>query len=288
MTASSHYTVRHSVKWRSSWQSDEWSYKATNWPHHKPSESAPRLYISRHSLRSWKTTPYVENTYVRPSVRRWCVCGLVSATKPCRIFIKSGKGDKKVSSKREFRENWPSDSQALFTDLNDSLPVMHIFLDRSGWYSARNISIQLKLSNCNSVKICTMKAPIYLQMQMEFCPYYVKFSTTMDKIRYGKCPQQCIVLQTVGPRFDYAVRKFRIVLKLRRRRDRAVGIAIRYGLDGPGIEFQWEARFSATVQTGPGAHLAYYTTGTGSFQGVKRPGCGVDHPPHLTPRSKKE
>jgi len=28
--------------------------------------------------------------------------------------------------------------------------------------------------------------------------------------------------------------------------------------------------------------------GTGSFSGVKRPGRGVDHPPHLAPRLKKE
>jgi len=26
----------------------------------------------------------------------------------------------------------------------------------------------------------------------------------------------------------------------------------------------------------------------GSYLGVKRPGRGVDHPPHLTPRLKKE
>jgi hypothetical protein len=39
------------------------------------------------------------------------------------------------------------------------------------------------------------------------------------------------------------------------------------------------ARFSAPVQTGPGAHPASYTMGTGSFPGVKRPGRGVDHPP---------
>jgi hypothetical protein len=32
-------------------------------------------------------------------------------------------------------------------------------------------------------------------------------------------------------------------------------------------------------QTGSGAHPAYYTMGTGSFQGVKRKGRGVDHPP---------
>jgi hypothetical protein len=40
-----------------------------------------------------------------------------------------------------------------------------------------------------------------------------------------------------------------------------------------------EARFSAPVQTGPGAHPASYTVGTGSFQGVKLSGRGVDHPP---------
>jgi hypothetical protein len=58
-----------------------------------------------------------------------------------------------------------------------------------------------------------------------------------------------------------------------------VGIATRYGLDGPGIESQLGARFSAPVQTGPGAHPASCTVGTGSFPALKRPGRGVDHPP---------
>jgi len=48
------------------------------------------------------------------------------------------------------------------------------------------------------------------------------------------------------------------------------------------------ARFSARVQTGPGAHPASCTMGTGSFPGIKRPGRGVDHPPRLVPRLKKE
>jgi hypothetical protein len=39
------------------------------------------------------------------------------------------------------------------------------------------------------------------------------------------------------------------------------------------------ARFSTSVQTGPGAHPAPYTIGTGSSPGVKRPGRGVDHIP---------
>jgi len=47
-------------------------------------------------------------------------------------------------------------------------------------------------------------------------------------------------------------------------------------------------RFSAPVQTGLGTHPASYKMGTGSFSGVKRLGRGVDHPPHLAPRLKKE
>ena len=62
-------------------------------------------------------------------------------------------------------------------------------------------------------------------------------------------------------------------------RDSSVGIATRYVLDGPGIESLWGARFSASVQTGPGANPASYTMGTGSFPRVKRPGRVVDHPP---------
>jgi hypothetical protein len=48
------------------------------------------------------------------------------------------------------------------------------------------------------------------------------------------------------------------------------------------------ARFFAPVQTGPGAHPASYTTGTGSFPRRKRPRRDADHPPHLAPRLKKE
>ena len=38
-------------------------------------------------------------------------------------------------------------------------------------------------------------------------------------------------------------------------------------------------KFSAPVQTGPGAYPASCTMGTGSFPGVKGPGRGADHPP---------
>jgi hypothetical protein len=68
----------------------------------------------------------------------------------------------------------------------------------------------------------------------------------------------------------------------------SVGIAIGYGLDGPGIESRWGARFFAHVQTGPEAHPASCTMGTGSFPGVKRPGRGADHQPTSSAEVKKE
>jgi len=71
--------------------------------------------------------------------------------------------------------------------------------------------------------------------------------------------------------------------------DSSVGIATGYGLDGPGIEYRWKARFSASVQTGPGAHPASCTMGTGSFLGVKS-GREVTLTPHplLVPLVMKE
>jgi len=58
-----------------------------------------------------------------------------------------------------------------------------------------------------------------------------------------------------------------------------VGITTSYGLDGPGIESRWGARFSAPAQTGPGAHPASCTMRKRSFPGVKS-GRGVTLTPH--------
>jgi len=67
----------------------------------------------------------------------------------------------------------------------------------------------------------------------------------------------------------------------------SVGIATDYELDGPGIESRWGRDFPP-VQTGPGAHPASCTMGTGSFPGVK---CGrgvlLTTHPLLVPRSWK-
>jgi hypothetical protein len=68
----------------------------------------------------------------------------------------------------------------------------------------------------------------------------------------------------------------------------SVSIATDYGLDGPGIESRWGARFFAHVQTGPEAHPASCTMGTGSFPGAKRPGRSDDHPPPSSAEVKKE
>jgi hypothetical protein len=57
-------------------------------------------------------------------------------------------------------------------------------------------------------------------------------------------------------------------------RDSLVGVANRYGLNGPGVESRWGARFSAPVQTGPGAYSAFYTRVPGLCRQYS-----VDHSP---------
>jgi hypothetical protein len=60
--------------------------------------------------------------------------------------------------------------------------------------------------------------------------------------------------------------------------------SLRPGRSGDRIPL-W-ARFSAPVQTGPGAHSASYTVGTGFLLRVKRPRGGGGHPP--PPQSSAE
>jgi len=67
-----------------------------------------------------------------------------------------------------------------------------------------------------------------------------------------------------------------------------VGIATRYGVNGPGTESRWGRDLLHPFLIGHGAHPASRTTVTGSFPGIKQPRRGVVHPPHLTPRLKKE
>jgi len=68
----------------------------------------------------------------------------------------------------------------------------------------------------------------------------------------------------------------------------SVGIATGCGLDGPGIKSRWGSKFSAPVQTGPGAQPVSCTVGIESFPGVK---CGrsvtLTPQPLLVPWSRK-
>jgi hypothetical protein len=70
-------------------------------------------------------------------------------------------------------------------------------------------------------------------------------------------------------------------------RDRIFCIAIRNGLDGPGIESRLGARFSAPVQTGPEAYPASYTVGTRSIPGVEPSGNDGDKPPPYSAEVKE-
>jgi hypothetical protein len=68
-----------------------------------------------------------------------------------------------------------------------------------------------------------------------------------------------------------------------------VGIATGYGLDGPRIESRLGPRFSAPVQTGPGAHPAFCKMITVSFPGVKSGrGLTLSPQPLLVPLVMKE
>jgi hypothetical protein len=82
--------------------------------------------------------------------------------------------------------------------------------------------------------------------------------------------------------FDYSVvfHSFFVVVC----RDSSVGIATRYGLDVSDIESRWRRGFPhpSNPALGP-THFGYRV-----FPGFKSAGRGVDYPPYLAPRLKKE
>ena len=97
----------------------------------------------------------------------------------------------------------------------------------------------------------------------------------------------CIKLEETSLFHYVLIQQIFVLILYANCRDSSVGISTRYGLDGPGIESRWGARFSAPVQTGPGTHPASCTMGTGSFPGIKRTARGADHSPHLQCRGLK-
>ena len=71
-------------------------------------------------------------------------------------------------------------------------------------------------------------------------------------------------------------------------RDSSIDIVTRYGLDGPGIESRWGRDFPHLSRPALGPTQPPIKCVPGFFPGVKRPGRGVDHPPPLVSRLKKE
>ena len=71
-------------------------------------------------------------------------------------------------------------------------------------------------------------------------------------------------------------------------RDSSVSIATLYRLDGPGIKSRWGEILRTRPDRPCGPPSPLYNGYRVYFPGVKRPGRGVDHPPHLSPMLKKE
>jgi len=61
--------------------------------------------------------------------------------------------------------------------------------------------------------------------------------------------------------------------------DSSVGIAIRYGLEGPGIESQWERDFPQPSRPALSSTQPPIQRVPGLFPGGKAAGRGVEHPP---------
>ena len=70
-------------------------------------------------------------------------------------------------------------------------------------------------------------------------------------------------------------------------RDSVVGITTGYGLDGPGSNPVWGARFSSSSRRALGLAQAPVKWVPGLFPGVKRPERGVDHSPTSSTKAKE-
>ena len=71
-------------------------------------------------------------------------------------------------------------------------------------------------------------------------------------------------------------------------RDSSVGIATRYGLDGPGIESRGGGEIFRTRPYRHWGPSSLIYKGYLLFSGGKTAGGGVDHPPHLSAEVMKE
>ena len=93
-------------------------------------------------------------------------------------------------------------------------------------------------------------------------------------------PWQCLATGSLtGYRFP-SLQFFSLFYHVRSGRDSSVGIATRYGLNGPGIESRCGGEIFRNRPDRPWGPLNLLYNGYRvSFPGLKRPGRGVDHPP---------
>jgi hypothetical protein len=151
-------------------------------------------------------------------------------------------------------------------------------------YTKRLIAVNSDIKTCAFITLGNVEITIYTIINLKYkMKLYLCFG-----FRICICVREVERLKRVRKSFVY--KEVEIINNLIISRcgpGSSVGIATGYGLDGPGIESRWGARFSAPIQTDPGAHPASCTMGTGSFPGVES-GRGVTLTPHplLVPRSK--
>jgi hypothetical protein len=70
---------------------------------------------------------------------------------------------KKPQIGSEFPEIWLIDSHILPNGAYEFLPARSVFLDRSGWNSARKIPIKSYCATASFMKIGDMRATLYLR-----------------------------------------------------------------------------------------------------------------------------
>jgi hypothetical protein len=82
--------------------------------------------------------------------------------------------------------------------------------------------------------------------------------------------ESSIPTQAMGPTQQH-------IQRVCRGRDSPVGVATRYGLDGPGIESRWGEIFRTRPDRPWGPPSLLYNGNRVCFSGIMRPGSGVDH-----------
>jgi hypothetical protein len=150
------------------------------------------------------------------------------------------------------------------------------------------ISTQSCTATLGLVKIGVMKGMLYLQASTKFCLLFLHSSPYSTHFGTGKSPMMESFMKIGAVKFTFkGINEFISALStfgpgyLSRYSDYVIGWTVRESIPVG-------TRFSAPVETDPGVHPASHTMGTGFLPGVKRPGRGHGHPPHLAPRLKKE